>query len=106
MGHLIPRHMSQLDFYLEALDRQVKLPEENPSMGILLCSSKNETVVDFVLSQSMSTAMIVEYNLNLPDSAKLSERLEEVNKMYIQHGGEFVELGEGEWRRLEPQAKG
>lgn len=42
-----PAHLGQLNFYLEALDRQVKKPHENPAIGLLLCASKDDEVVEY-----------------------------------------------------------
>jgi predicted nuclease of restriction endonuclease-like (RecB) superfamily len=72
-----PAHLGQLNFYLEALDRDIRKPHENPSVGVLLCKSKDAEVVDYALSRSMSPAMIAEYKTNLPDRALLQRKLHE-----------------------------
>ena len=64
-------HLGQLNFYLEALDRDVKKEKENPSIGILLCRDKDDDVVEYALSRSLSPAMIAEYKLHLPDKKLL-----------------------------------
>jgi len=56
-----PSDMGQLEFYLEALDRDVKRSEENPSIGVLLCKSADHTMVEYALSRSMSPALVAEY---------------------------------------------
>lgn len=56
-----PADMGQLEFYLEALDRDVKRAEENPSIGVLLCKSADHTMVEYALSRSMSPALVAEY---------------------------------------------
>ena len=56
-----PSDMGQLEFYLEALDRDVKRPNENPSIGILLCRNADKSVVEYALSRTMSPAMVAEY---------------------------------------------
>lgn len=56
-----PSDMGQLEFYLEALDRDVKRAEENPSIGVLLCKSADHTMVEYALSRTMSPAMVAEY---------------------------------------------
>ena len=56
-----PSDMGQLEFYLEALDRDVKRPNENPSIGILLCKNADKSVVEYALSRTMSQAMVAEY---------------------------------------------
>ena len=61
-----PEHLGKLQFYLEALDRDVKKPHEQPSIGILLCATKNNEVVEYALSRSMSPALVSEYQTRLP----------------------------------------
>lgn len=56
-----PSDMGQLEFYLEALDRDVKRSNENPSIGILLCRNADKSVVEYALSRTMSPAMVAEY---------------------------------------------
>lgn len=53
--------------YYEALDRQEKKINENPSVGIILCSSKNKKVVEYAMSRSMSPTMVANYTVNLID---------------------------------------
>ena len=53
--------MGQLEFYLEALDRDVKMANENPSVGVLLCKNADRSVVEYARSRSMSPAMVAEY---------------------------------------------
>lgn len=60
-----PRDMGQLEFYLEALDRDVKREEENPSIGILLCPDVNGDVVHYAMNRSMSPTMIAQYKEHL-----------------------------------------
>ena len=73
-----PEHLGQLEFYLEALDRDVRKPNENPSIGLILCASKDETVVEYALSRSMSPALVAEYKLHLPDKSILENKLREL----------------------------
>src|SRR5207249_11951651 len=56
-----PEYLGKLEFYLEALDRDVKKPHERPSIGVLLCASKDTEVVEYALSRSVSPALIAEY---------------------------------------------
>ena len=72
-----PEHIGQLNFYLEALDRNVRKPHENPSIGILLCASKDDEVVEYALSRSLSPALVAEYQTKLPDKALLQAKLHE-----------------------------
>ena len=72
-----PDHLGRLEFYLEALDRDVKLPHENPSIGLLLCREKNEEVVEYALSRSMSPAVVAEYETKLIPKELLRRKLNE-----------------------------
>ncbi len=73
-----PEYLGQLDFYLEALDRDVKRPNENPSIGILLCKDKDNEVVEYELSRSLSPTMVAEYQTQLPDKKMLQLKLQEL----------------------------
>ena len=55
-----PEHLGQQNFYLEALDRNVKKAIENPSIGVLLCKDKDDEVVVYALSRSLSPTMVAE----------------------------------------------
>jgi predicted nuclease of restriction endonuclease-like (RecB) superfamily len=72
-----PEHLGKLQFYLEALDRDVKKPHERPSIGVLLCATKNNEVVEYALSRSMSPALVAEYQTQLPDKKLLRAKLHE-----------------------------
>ncbi|MCM1169706.1 MAG: PDDEXK nuclease domain-containing protein, partial [Bacteroides sp.] len=56
-----PRDLGQLEFYLEALDRDIKRSNENPSIGIILCPEADKVVVEYAMSRSMSPTMLAEY---------------------------------------------
>jgi predicted nuclease of restriction endonuclease-like (RecB) superfamily len=73
-----PEHLGQLSFYLEALDRDVKKPNENPSIGVLLCKDKDSEVVEYALSRSLSPTMVSEYKTKLPDKKLLQQKLHEL----------------------------
>src|SRR5690554_2191519 len=73
-----PEHLGQLNFYLEALDRDIKKPDENPSIGVLLCKDKDSEVVEYALSRSLSPTMISEYKTQLPDKKLLKQKLHEL----------------------------
>jgi len=72
-----PEHLGKLQFYLEALDRDVKKPHEQPSIGVLLCATKNHEVVEYALSRTMSPALVAEYQTRLPDKKLLQAKLHE-----------------------------
>ena len=73
-----PDHLGQLNFYLEALDRDVKKANENPSIGVLLCKDKDSEVVEYALSRSLSPTMVSEYKTQLPDKKLLQQKLHEL----------------------------
>jgi predicted nuclease of restriction endonuclease-like (RecB) superfamily len=77
-GKFKPDHLGQLNFYLEALDRDVKKPSENPSIGVLLCKDKDIEVVEYALSRSLSPTMVSEYETQLPDKKILKQKLQEL----------------------------
>lgn len=73
-----PDHLGQLNFYLEALDRDVRKNNENPSIGVLLCKDKDSEVVEYALSRSLSPTMVSEYKTQLPDKKILQQKLHEL----------------------------
>ena len=78
VGKFKPEYISKMDFYLEALDRQIKKENENPSVGLILCASKDDEVVEYAMSRSMSPMMVAEYKLQLPDKKILERKLQEL----------------------------
>jgi predicted nuclease of restriction endonuclease-like (RecB) superfamily len=83
-----PEYLGKLEFYLEALDRDVRKPHERPSIGVLLCATKDHEVVEYALSRAMSPALVAEYQTHLPDKKLLQAKLHE-----------FYELAEQQPRR-------
>jgi len=81
IGRFKPEHLGQLEFYLEALDRDVKKANENPSVGLILCAKKDDTVVEYALSRSLSPALIADYKLHLPDKRILENKLRELTEL-------------------------
>ena len=81
-----PEHMGQLNFYLEALDRDVRKPNENPSVGLILCTGKDDTVVEYALSRTMSPTMVADYTLHLPDKQLLQNKLRELTELALESG--------------------
>lgn len=73
-----PEHLGQINFYLEALDRDTKKENENPSIGVLLCKDKDHEVVEYALSRSLSPTMVAEYKTQLPDKKILQQKLHEL----------------------------
>ena len=82
IGKFKPAHLGQLEFYLEALDRDVKSNDENPSIGILLCREKDDEVVKYALSRSLSPTVISEYETQLIPKKVLQQKLNELYAMY------------------------
>lgn len=80
VGDFKPEYVSKMDFYLEALDRKVKKESENPSVGIILCTGKNNEVVEYALSRTLSPTMVAEYKLKLIDKEVLTKKLREYAK--------------------------
>lgn len=72
-----PEHLGKLNFYLEALDRDVRKPHENPAIGVLLCASKDSEVVEYALSRTLSPALVAQYQTQLPDKQLLAAKLHE-----------------------------
>lgn len=77
IGEFKPEYIGKMQLYLEALDRDVKKPCENPSVGIILCASKDEEVVEYTLSRTMSPTLVAQYQLTLPDKTILEQKLRE-----------------------------
>jgi predicted nuclease of restriction endonuclease-like (RecB) superfamily len=77
VGRFEPEYLGKLNFYLEALDRDVRKPHERPSIGVLLCASKNDEVVEYAMSRTLSPALIAEYQTLLPDKHLLQAKLHE-----------------------------
>jgi predicted nuclease of restriction endonuclease-like (RecB) superfamily len=73
-----PEHIGQLEFYLEALDRDVRKANEHPSIGILLCAYKDNDVVEYALSRSISPTLIADYETKLIPKAVLQRKLHEL----------------------------
>ena len=83
IGKFKPEYISKMDFYLEALDRQKKKENENPSVGIILCASKDDEVVEYAMSRTLSPMMVSEYKLQLPEKAVLQKKLQELINMSL-----------------------
>jgi predicted nuclease of restriction endonuclease-like (RecB) superfamily len=83
IGEFQPEHLGKLEFYLEALDRDVRKPHERPSIGVLLCASKDGEVVEYALSRSLSPALVAEYQTRMPDKKLLRAKLHD---LYTQAG--------------------
>lgn len=81
IGKFKPEYISKMDFYLEALDRQERKENENPSVGVILCASKDEQVVEYAMSRTMSPTMVSQYTLKLIDKKLLENKLKEIKNI-------------------------
>lgn len=88
IGEFKPEYISKMDFYLEALDRQKKKENENPSVGMILCASKDDEVVEYAMSRTLSPMMVAEYRFQLPDKSVLQKKLQELINMPLIKDGE------------------
>ena len=79
-----PEHLGKLNFYLEALDRNHRKSHENPAIGILLCADKNDEVVEYALSRSLSPGLIADYKTKLPDKKLLQDKLHEFYALNVE----------------------
>jgi predicted nuclease of restriction endonuclease-like (RecB) superfamily len=77
VGRFEPEYLGKLDFHLESLDRDHRKSHENPAIGVLLCASKDDKVVEYALSRSLSPALVAEYKSKLPDRKLLAAKLHE-----------------------------
>jgi len=77
IGEFQAEYIGKMGLYLEALDRDIKKQNENPSVGVILCASKDDEVVEYALSRSLSPAMVSEYTLKLIDKRLLQRKLKE-----------------------------
>lgn len=73
-----PEDLGKLSFYVEALDRDVKKPHERPSIGVLLCATKDDEVVEYALARTTSPTLVAEYQTMLPPKAVLRRKLHEL----------------------------
>ena len=77
IGEFKAEYIGKMNLYLETLDREIKKETENPSVGVILCASKDDEVVEFALSRSLSPTMVSEYTLKLIDKKLLQKKLKE-----------------------------
>lgn len=77
VGRFEPEYLGKLSFYLEALDRDVKKTHEGPAIGVLLCASKDDEIVEYALNRTLSPTLIAEYQTQLPDKRLFQAKLHE-----------------------------
>ena len=86
IGQFEPSHLGQLSFYLEALDREHKRPHEKPSIGVLLCRTKDDEVVELALNSTLSPTLVSEYETTIIPKALLREKLHEWGELLTNEG--------------------
>ncbi|MDR0567212.1 MAG: DUF1016 domain-containing protein [Prevotellaceae bacterium] len=67
IGSFEPEFVGKMNFYLGLLDRQVKQPDENPSIGIILCADKDNVAVEIALSDFHKPIGVADYRLQIPE---------------------------------------
>lgn len=87
-GELTHQDLGQLQMYVNYYDRTEKLPDENPTIGILLCTAKNDTVVRMTLPEDNKNILASEYKLYLPSTEQLIDEINEVKRLARQHNKE------------------
>jgi hypothetical protein len=90
-----PEYLGKLSFYLEALDRDVRKGHEQPSIGVLLCASKEDRVVEYALNRTLSPALIAEYQTMLPDKKLLQSKLDELYSQNAREEDEGIRKPKG-----------
>ena len=70
-----PEYMGKMNFYLELLDRDVRKPHENPSIGVVLCKSKNDEIVEITMSRQLAPALVAVYETKFIDKDLLRQLL-------------------------------
>lgn len=76
IGKLTHQDIGQMQMYVNYYDRRQKLPEENATIGIILCKEENKTIVEFTLPESNKTIFAKEYKLYLPSKEQLRKQIE------------------------------
>lgn len=80
-GKITHQDLGQLQMYVNYHDRIEKLPDENPTIGILLCAGKNDSVVKMTLPENNKTVLASEYKLYLPTTEQLVKEIDEVKEL-------------------------
>lgn len=73
-----PEFVGKINFYLEALDRDVRKPHENPSIGVLLCKSKDDDIVEYAMSRNISPTLVADYQTKFIDKETLRKKLHDI----------------------------
>jgi predicted nuclease of restriction endonuclease-like (RecB) superfamily len=92
-GKFKPEHLGQLGFYLTAMDRQVKSEHDNPTIGLLLCKSKNKIVAEYALGDKTQPMGIAEYKLLESLPAELQSSLPSIEQIERELGSDDISMG-------------
>ncbi len=76
-----PEYIGKMNFYLEALDRDYRKSNENPSIGVILCATKDDNIVEYAMSRNLSPTLVSEYSLQMIDKKLLEQKLREFKEM-------------------------
>lgn len=87
-----PEYIGKMNFYLEALDRDIKKSHENPSVGIILCKDKDDDIVEYALSRNLTPTLVADYNTKLIDKKLLQQKLHELFEL----SSEQIEINNAE----------
>ena len=77
IGKVIHKDIGQMQMYVNYYDREIKQKDENSTVGILLSTNKNETIVKYTLPEDNKTIFSSEYKLHLPTEKELIDAIEE-----------------------------
>jgi predicted nuclease of restriction endonuclease-like (RecB) superfamily len=94
-GKFKPEHLGQLGFYITAVDRQMKAPQDNPTIGLLLCKSKNKVVAEYALGDTSQPMGIAEYKLIDSLPAELQTSLPSIEQIEQELAGMDDDKNEG-----------
>jgi predicted nuclease of restriction endonuclease-like (RecB) superfamily len=75
IGEFLPEYVGKMQFYLAALDEKIRLPGENPSIGIILCKSKDRTIVEYALRQAAGPIGVAKYEITATLPAEFTGEL-------------------------------
>ena len=80
-GEFKPEYTGKMNFYLAALDKYVKLPDENPSIGIILCKTKNEEIVELSFSDTSKPMGVATYKTADDMPEKIRKALPDIDAL-------------------------
>ncbi|MEW6738619.1 MAG: PDDEXK nuclease domain-containing protein [Nitrospirota bacterium] len=81
VGKLTHQDIGQMDFYVRYFEKEVRQPEDNPTIGLILCAQKNEAMAKYTLLNNSKTIFASKYKLYLPTEKELKEELEREKRM-------------------------